>query len=584
MNNHFTDTQDSSPIPFQTVLNDGVQDLLSPFSLDTLISSYEMFPRKQTYIIEAIGRKNVWDVYNKAQELSSHTNFYYRRLAVDMLGTVLENWKLTYKQSAKFVVEALHTEKDTLVLESLIIAAQYISSPDTLDHILSFKNHPLCQIREAVASILGRFADEASACDALVELAQDFEYDVRYEAIETICIYYGEKYFNTDEVQQLLWKWTDDDDSGIRGMALHCLADAGLPVSVERICSELKRPEVYTDILEVAESLASPELLDPLLDLRNASGTHDIYLNAAIIACGGSISDDNSMTEESSTSENDDHSYVEIRDLLSRYSLDTLIECAKQEYWSDAPLGSYWDVSSAATRKYIVDVYEKAISLSNDDDAENRAIAADLIGGILGKWDVTYSSTVDLIKYVLDTENDSWVLESAIMAVGRAYIPGMLEYIARFKDHQMDDCREAVAWALSEYTVESETKTILLKLSEDPVNSVRYAAICGICDELFEAEFNTRDIQEMIWHWTDDKDSDVRAEAFLGLVGRNVNVPVERMIMELVSIKPSDVLLEAAEKLRSPELFETLIGLRAVMGDHNNSLEKAIQSIKLHMV
>jgi HEAT repeat protein len=100
--------------------------------------------------------------------------------------------------------------------------------------------------------------------DALIRLCDDPDPNVRDWATFSL----GQLGTDTSAIRDALWARTDDPDDDTRAEALVALAQRKDPRLAERIVRELGRDSVGSLVVEAAEELGDPALLEPLRALQ----------------------------------------------------------------------------------------------------------------------------------------------------------------------------------------------------------------------------------------------------------------------------------------------------------------------------
>ena len=178
--------------------------------------------------------------------------------------------------------------------------------------------------------------------------------------------------------------------------------------------------------------------------------------------------------------------------------------------------------------------------------------------------------TYCLVTQMVEHEEDSTVLSSAISALGHLDDPKAIPLIIRYEDHSDENVRIAVAFALGCFPNDEQSVRTLLKLTSDGHAVVRDWAVFGL-GVLGDAD--SPDIREGLLRCLEDADEDVREEAAVGLGKRHD----QRLLPRLWAM------LDAPElKTRVAEAAVALLGLDSdppkwVAADYKTALVSKFQ-------
>jgi HEAT repeat protein len=154
-----------------------------------------------------------------------------------------------------------------------------------------------------------------------------------------------------------------------------------------------------------------------------------------------------------------------------------------------------------------------------------------------------------LIIRMLENEQDSVVLHSAICALGHLDIANAVPAILRYQDHPDDRVRFAAAFALGHFANDPQSISGLLKLTSDTDADVRDWAVFGLG---VQGNADSPEIREALLRCLDDANEDVREEAAVGLGKRRDS----RLIPKLRAM-----LAKPELKVRVCEAATALLGL-----------------------
>ena len=217
-------------------------------------------------------------------------------------------------------------------------------------------------------------------------------------------------------------------------------------------------------------------------------------------------------------------------------------------------------------------VFEQAIAWCTSPDPLERAIAADVLGG-LGEGNSTHlgdRAAPHISRLLHDV--DASVLVAAARALSDIGVRDQLEALVALATHPDPDVRHAVVLALNRADAPLGLET-LVRLSADADDDVRDWATFGLAAQ---TDADTPELRDALVARLDDSSFDVRGEALVGLARvRDIRV-YPSLIRELQSGHVGSLAVEAARDFPSPLLLERLEAIRSWWDVDPELLEAAI--------
>lgn len=203
-----------------------------------------------------------------------------------------------------------------------------------------------------------------------------------------------------------------------------------------------------------------------------------------------------------------------------------------------------WNAVAALHWRGSSEVLDQALALACSDDPTQRGRAADILGQI-GIPDRTFPDQCFAAVLRLLTDENRQVVFDAIFALQHIEQTRAAPYIIPFADHDWDNIRYAVAFALG--AVDSaEAHSTLLSLMTDRDPEVRNWATFGLGQQ---SDADSEEIRRALAVNLSDDDSDVRYEAIIGL-GRRRDRRALGFLKTMLHNDPDDLFArEAAAKL-----------------------------------
>jgi HEAT repeat protein len=229
-------------------------------------------------------RRATREVFDEAARLCKIGNSEEKMIGAAILGELGFPKRVFPKERLAVLLRMLEQETDAEVLQSVAIALGNLSDPGAIPYLLRLKNHPDDRVQYGVVHGLLTHEDE-SAVDALIELSQDIDEDVRNWAtfglgsqIDT----------DTPEIRDALFRRVADAHDETRGEALVGLARCQ-DERLQPLIAELEGEMTWLHALEAAKLMKDPRLCPALLSLKQRWEDEDFHpheLAEALEACG----------------------------------------------------------------------------------------------------------------------------------------------------------------------------------------------------------------------------------------------------------------------------------------------------------
>lgn len=250
----------------------------------------------------------------------------------------------------------------------------------------------------------------------------------------------------------------------------------------------------------------------------------------------------------------------ELRQQLKEKTTDELIQLALTARNDDDHYHPGWDAISVLHHRASGEVFEAARQLCKSDDPAKRSTGAAILAQ-LGIPERTYhEETLEIFLNMLDTEQDTDVLHSVIIALGHTYEePRKVKPLLKFKNHPDLLIRYGVAFSLAG---ENDLSAIaaLIELSQDEDDLVRDWATFGLGSQ---TDVDTPEIREVLFnHAIDLHDTgNAPGEGLVGLARRRDKRAYELILKALEADNIGSFILEAAEELHDIRLYPVLVKL-----------------------
>lgn len=185
-----------------------------------------------------------------------------------------------------------------------------------------------------------------------------------------------------------------------------------------------------------------------------------------------------------------------------------------------------WKAVAALRQDGSVEIFQHAAAWCSSDDPLKRARAADILSQLRRgpaekpEW-LFREQSFPLVARMLEDEQSTVVLNSAIGALGHLRNEMGIPLILGFKNHPDGGVRFAVAVALGCFPNDSRSVDGLVKLTSDSESEVRDWAVFGL-GVLGDADSPV--IREAMIRCLNDANENVREEAAVGLGSAGMNV------------------------------------------------------------
>jgi len=240
---------------------------------------------------------------------------------------------------------------------------------------------------------------------------------------------------------------------------------------------------------------------------------------------------------------------------LPERPFDELIALAREEWTSDAEWAPYL---SALAYRGDEEVLFRAREMAEDDDANERGIAAYLLGQLGTPVRTFPRESAAALEAMAAREQDPGVLEAVAHGFGHLGEPYGLDTLVALASHPEVRVREAAAIALAGRAAPLATDT-LIRLSRDERSEVRDWATFALG---MLASQDTFELREALAERLTDGDPETRLEAVHGLALRGDPRAIEPALELLATAASSD-----GDLWRRMELRETAQRLAAQTGD-----------------
>lgn len=259
------------------------------------------------------------------------------------------------------------------------------------------------------------------------------------------------------------------------------------------------------------------------------------------------------------------------------YAPSELVELALAE---DVSGDRHRELVVEISRRDLDEVLALAAKLLAGQVPSERTLGADILGamassGIEGR---RVAATPPLLGAV-EGETDPEVLAAAATGLGHAAEGRALDPLLRLVEHEAEEVREAVAFALPDILrsrLDDRGVNALIKLTTDPDDDVRDWATFGLGVQ--RQELNNPDIRRALHERREDENFAVRCEALEGL---GIRGDIEALAEALRFCDAGIEAVMVAEKAATPELYEPLLALKSrSWGGWIEDIERAIAACR----
>lgn len=235
-----------------------------------------------------------------------------------------------------------------------------------------------------------------------------------------------------------------------------------------------------------------------------------------------------------------------------------------------------WKFITALHWRGTREVLDAASRLCRSSSSHDRGIGADILGQ-LGLPERTFpQETLEILHDMLRAEQEAEVLADALVAIGHAQDAAdtsNLDLVIEKAHHKEEDVRYGAVFALLGRDDHDSIST-MIELSKDPDEDVRNWATFGLGSMI---ESDTPKIRDALLERLSEKNAEIRGEALVGLAERNHPNTIGTIIKELNTRRINILVLEAAEILRSPELYPLLTEWREGHDDPEDCFDHQLE-------
>jgi HEAT repeat protein len=223
-------------------------------------------------------------------------------------------------------------------------------------------------------------------------------------------------------------------------------------------------------------------------------------------------------------------------------------------------------------------IFERAVSLCSDTAPLVRAVGADVLAQLgtrkgIEEYPFADESAPVLTSLLRDT--DSRVIASALYALGHLKRGDSAELVP-YAGHPSEDIRCALAYALGGRS-DDQACEALVTLSADRDLDTRNWATFSLGSM---SECDSTVIRDALVTRLSDTDSEVRAEAMLGLAKRQDVRAAEAILAELAREDVLSLAIEAADEMPRSEFVPRLEQLLAAHPD-DEDIKRAVERCRL---
>lgn len=174
---------------------------------------------------------------------------------IAQLGRTVDHPSNNFPEECFSVVSTLvQREKDPFPLLSAVHALGHIGNPLAVPLLIEHRLHPNADVRFAVASALGNFADDPRTVDTLLALMQDVDEGVRDWATFGLGVL-GD--LDSEEIRDALWRRMNDSNRDVREESLVGLGKRKDRRALPTLVAELGQPEISDRVFEAAQAFLS---------------------------------------------------------------------------------------------------------------------------------------------------------------------------------------------------------------------------------------------------------------------------------------------------------------------------------------
>lgn len=245
-------------------------------------------------IIWELHRRASPDIFEEAERLSRQPDSAARILAADVLAQLgpleyrpVEQARPFTDASMPILRRLLEDREDRVVAAAIAAIGQHYRNA-LITEVPSLASHASLYVRLAAAMNLRpgyKGSENTAAIEMLIRLSEDNDKAVRDWATFSLG---SQGDVDTPEIRQALHRRLEDADFDTRSEAMVALAERRDQRVIPFIATALADDTVGALAIEAAGTIASPDLLPLLLELRSWWDVDTKLLETAIQNCGGS--------------------------------------------------------------------------------------------------------------------------------------------------------------------------------------------------------------------------------------------------------------------------------------------------------
>jgi HEAT repeat protein len=242
-----------------------------------------------------------------------------------------------------------------------------------------------------------------------------------------------------------------------------------------------------------------------------------------------------------------------------------------------------WEAIRVLQARGTPEVLAEAERLVRCEEPLGRARGAAILGRLDVEDEAAHEARVRLLLELVRREQDTGVLEAALLALSFFDEPRVALALLPLKSHASDDVRLAVARALSARDSQPEMIDALILLSADANRDVRSWATFNLASQ---ESFDSPALRDALLARLGETDLEIQGEAFLGLALRKDSRLFEPLRAALSARTVGALAVEAALELRDARLYPELVALRDREGEADayfrGVLDGAIRAYETH--
>ncbi len=213
----------------------------------------------------------------------------------------------------------------------------------------------------------------------------------------------------------------------------------------------------------------------------------------------------------------------------------------------------YWNLISELHRRGTTTEFEIAETLCGSHDPTEREIGADTLGQLGWQMKAFQNESISILIGMLADPVDD-VVASAAYALGHRHTTSAIKPLLMLKNHPNPRVRHGVVFGLLGLD-DNEAINALIELSKDTDDDVRNWATFGLGSQI---DVDTDEIRNALNERLNDLVAEIRGEAFVGLAARGCHSIKDKLIQEIIDDNYGCLVLEAAEILACPDLYQPL--------------------------